>query len=203
MLKIAFYMNIGFRNNQEDCIFINGEIYQENDLKNVRIKEIEDKILLFAVCDGMGGLNAGEIASKFVCKRLKEEKPNYIFSQDYIKNLLKNIQKDFLKTNLFNSGTTIAGVMIKNFNSLVFNAGDSRVYKLNEKEIKLLTHDHSYVQHLIDLGYISEDEARYHPYRNIIEFGIGDVFQDVWESKSEDIYIKEDFFRKRRILLNL
>ncbi len=196
MLEVAFYMNIGLRKNQEDCILINGKFYQIDDFKNVKIEEIENGISLFAVCDGMGGLSKGEEASKFVCEKLKEEKPNYIFSKDYVRNLFRNIQKEFLKTNLFNSGTTVSGVMIKDYNSLIFNAGDSRVYKLNESEIKMLSHDHSYVQHLVDLGYISQEETRYHPYRNVIEFGIGDVFEDVWESGNEDIFISKDFLEK-------
>ncbi len=193
MLKVAFYMNIGLRPNQEDCIFVNGEIYQVNDLKNVKVEEIENSVSLFAVCDGMGGLSKGELASKFVCEKLKEAKENLIFSEEYIKNLFRNIQKEFLKTNLVNSGTTVSGVLMKNYHSLIFNAGDSRVYKLNKNEIKLLSHDHSYVQHLVDLGYISEEEAKYHPYKNVIEFGIGDVFEDVWESGNESIFVSKDF----------
>jgi serine/threonine protein phosphatase PrpC len=196
MLKVAFYMNIGLRNNQEDCIFINGEIHQVNDLQNVQIKEINNGISLFAVCDGMGGLSKGELASKFVCEKLKEEKPYLKFSKEYIRELFRNIQKEFLKTGLSNSGTTTSGVMIKDYKSLIFNAGDSRVYKLNKNTIQLLSHDHSYVQHLIDLGYISSDEARYHPYKNVIEFGIGDVFEDVWKSGNEDIFLFEDFLEK-------
>lgn len=196
MLKVAFYMNIGLRKNQEDCIFINGEIYQENDLKNVKVEEINNGISMFAVCDGMGGLSKGELASKFVCKKLKEEKGNFQFSESYIKDIFKKIQEEFLKTSINNSGTTTSGVMIKDYKSLIFNAGDSRVYKINKNSIKLLSHDHSYVQHLVDLGYISPDEAKYHPYKNVIEFGIGDVFEDVWKSGNETIFVKEDFLEK-------
>ncbi len=196
MLKVAFFTDIGLRKNQEDCIFINGEIYQVNHLKNVVFKEINNGISLFAVCDGMGGLKKGELASRFVCQQLKEEKENFEFSKYYVRNLFYKIQKEFLKKGLINSGTTVSGVMLKDYQSLIFNAGDSRVYKLNKKEIKLLSHDHSYVQHLIDLGYISEEEAKYHPYKNVIEFGIGDVFNDVWESRNEDIFISEDFLNR-------
>ncbi len=198
--SVVYYMNKALRENQEDCLFIDGEIVQEDYMEFPVFRRFDKKRAIFAVCDGMGGLFYGEKASKFVCEKLKEGLKELKFSKESVETLLRDIQQEFFKTGLINSGTTIAGVFLKEDKSLIFNAGDSRVYKLTPEKILYISHDHSYVQELVDLGTITYEEAFYHPYRNIITFGIGDVFQEEWDEGYRP-YIVEDTLSQNQYYL--
>jgi PPM family protein phosphatase len=79
-----------------------------------------------------------------------------------------------------NSGATIAGLMTAGHQVVVFNAGDSRVYRISPSEITRLSHDHSLVQGLVDKSFIHQDTASAHPLKNIVEFGIGPLFATDW-----------------------
>ncbi len=197
---VAYYMHKGLRKTQEDCILVNGEIVQVDYMDFPAFKKIESNISLFAVCDGMGGLLHGKRASRFVCERLKEKVQNIQFSKEWILETLRNIQDEFMKTSLTESGTTVAGVLLEGGNSIIFNAGDSRVYKLTPEKIMYLSHDHSYVQELVDTGEISYEEAFYHPYKNIITFGIGDVFHGEWKEGMKP-YTVEDRLEENQYYL--
>ena len=190
-----FCMDKGLREYQEDAIYIDGEVFQKEHFCSE--KTISKEKALFAVCDGMGGLSFGSLASKIVCEMLKEE--DIPFSKEGIINTLRNIQKKFMETPLFNSGTTIAGVYMFQNKALVFNVGDSRVYKITKEKAIYLTHDHSYVQSLIDRGLVSYEQSFFHPAKNIVEFGIGDVFQEEWLNGkkpyvTEDILLDDEYY---------
>ncbi len=191
MFNVYCCMDKGLRKYQQDCIYLDGEIVQRE--KECGRREYNKERLLFAVCDGMGGLSHGDKASKFVCETLKKVKID--FSKEDIEKALRQIQDEFIRKGFLNSGTTIAGIFINGNKSFIFNAGDSRVYKLNKEGIWYISHDHSYVQTLVDMGLIYYEEAFYHPYRNLIEFGIGDVFQEEWE-KGRKPFVKEDIPRE-------
>ncbi len=186
-----FCTDKGLRNYQEDCVYIDGEIFQKNHFCGER--KIEKDKALFAVCDGMGGLSSGDLASKFVCHQLKEI--DIPFSKKEIEKALQRIQREFMRTALYNSGTTIAGVYMYGRKAIVFNAGDSRVYKITKEKAIYLSHDHSYVQSLVDQGLISYEQAFYHPEKYIIEFGIGDVFQQDW-LKGKKPFVIEDILNE-------
>ncbi|MBF0227052.1 MAG: serine/threonine-protein phosphatase [Desulfobacterales bacterium] len=174
--KIFYSMTIGPRSQQEDCLLVGDKIFQDIDIEG-EIESEEGNILL-TVCDGMGGYEAGEKNSKFVCEQLKE-KLN-VFSTKNIKNLLYSIQALSIDLLPPQSGTTVAGIAISNNNIIIFNAGDSRVYKLNQKGIQYISHDHSFVQQLIDQKMINEEQAFSHPHKNIINFGVGPAFVNHW-----------------------
>ena len=139
------------------------------------------------LCDGMGGLSCGEIASAAFIHRMDEwfkvQLP-YIFTRtDFTEQLdvemvhsnmyLRQIEKDWkgivqemnqrLKVygnNLsIRIGTTVVAVIIINDEYLVMNVGDSRAYLINDSENRLLTHDHSYVQREMDNGRMTPEEA--------------------------------------------
>lgn len=191
MYKALYCMDIGLRRSQQDCIYVDGDIYMENHFCGE--KYINKDTALFAVCDGMGGLYEGEKASYFVGVNLKEL--DIPFSKKGIEKALYEIQKRFINRGFYNTGTTIAGVYLKGNKSIIFNAGDSRVYKITKDGIIYLSHDHSYVQRLVDSGEITQEQAFYHPAKNILEFGIGDVFQPDWKSGIRP-YIVEDVLQK-------
>jgi protein phosphatase len=84
-------------------------------------------------------------------------------------------------------GTTVTGIaLVDHFGSphwLVFNVGDSRVYRLDDGGVRLLTHDHSEVQELVDAGRLTDAQARVHPLRNIVTRSLGTdpaPEMDVW-----------------------
>lgn len=163
------------------------------DLGNVR--EINEDYLgyhediekrIYVIADGMGGHNAGEIASKLavdttieyinsICsledleKVLKEA---IEFSNKKIYNLSKT--KDYLN----GMGTTITACLISGGKMAVANVGDSRCYIINNNSMRQVTKDHSLVQQLLDAGTITEEEAYVHPNKNIITRALG-TFHDV------------------------
>ncbi|MBK0422548.1 serine/threonine-protein phosphatase [Leucobacter sp. CSA2] len=134
---------------------------------------------VFAVADGMGGHSAGEIASAAVVRRLAELGGRLSISESDIDETLgdavDDIELDAGDTEL-GAGTTVTGVCISNEDAptwKVFNIGDSRVYQYFKGALSQITVDHSVVQHLIDTGAITEEEAEVHPHANVITRAVG------------------------------
>jgi len=191
-LRVAYYMNIGLRDGQEDCIFVNGKVFQERMFERVGAITTEETRGVFAVCDGMGGHSRGEWASKFVCGALQDSLGHFQYSREFIEHLTEGIQNRIENETVENSGTTVAGVVLEGGNAIIFNAGDSRVYKITKKNLLYLSHDHSLVQYYVDIGYLSRDEAFSHQHKNVIDFGIGDVFKADWAEGPKKIHIRDD-----------
>ncbi len=168
-------MDVGPRSNQEDCLIIDNVIYQEDEL--IVREEYSSDIVIMAVCDGMGGHDAGEDASRYVCEKLNSIVDFVDFSADSLEMILQAVQGSSNTSLPKGSGTTIAGLIIKDGKVIVFNAGDSRVYRIFEDSVQCISHDHSLVQDLIDQGLINQSEAFKHPYRNVVNFGIGPAFR--------------------------
>ena len=190
--KIACYMDIGLRETQEDCIFVNGKIYQQNTFKRFSSQTIRGSKGVFAVCDGMGGHTRGEWASRFVCERLREYRRDIACSRENLEGMFKKLQQDIEGENAVNCGTTVACVVSDGGHTMICNTGDSRVYKVTPDDIIYLSHDHSFVQSMVDQGYLSQDDFFRHPNRNVIEFGIGEIFKTKWDRAAKEVYIKND-----------
>lgn len=135
---------------------------------------------VFAVADGMGGHSAGEVASEAVARRLADlGGPKHVSDADIISALgdaVDDIELDAGESEL-GAGTTVTGVMFGNDPGepswRVFNIGDSRVYQYFRGALTQLTVDHSVVQHLLDTGVITPEEAEYHPHANVITRAVG------------------------------
>lgn len=135
---------------------------------------------VFAVADGMGGHSAGEIASEAVVRRLAELGGSRPVGEEDIESALidavEDIELDAGESEL-GAGTTVTGVFFGDDPELpswrVFNIGDSRVYHYLDGELRQLTVDHSVVQHLLDTGAITPEEAEYHPHSNVITRAVG------------------------------
>lgn len=192
MHKVAYYMNIGQRDGQEDCIFVDGRVFQERKFDAVAVQEVAGERALFAVCDGMGGHAKGEWASRFVCEKLKEHYRDLDFSRSSTEFLIEKIQNQIENETANGSGTTVAGVVLEKDRAHIFNVGDSRVYKITGGGIFYMSHDHSLVQGSVDRGDITPEQAFTHPYKNVIEFGIGDVFRNEWAGGGKAVHITED-----------
>ncbi|MCW2288338.1 PP2C family serine/threonine-protein phosphatase [Leucobacter luti] len=134
---------------------------------------------IFAVADGMGGHSAGEVASAAVVRRLAELGGSMRVAEKDIDEVLADavddIELDAGDTEL-GAGTTVTGVCLSTEAEptwKVFNIGDSRVYQYFKGALSQITVDHSVVQHLIDTGAITEEEAETHPHANVITRAVG------------------------------
>ena len=134
---------------------------------------------LLIVADGMGGHKAGEFASKFTVEIVKdelaqttEEAPEAMIRQAITsanQKLLETAQND---SKLEGMGTTLVVATIIEQTLYFANVGDSRLYLLND-DIKQVSKDHSLVQEMVRLGGIKQEEAKFHPDKNIITRAIG------------------------------
>ncbi len=153
---------------------------------------------LFIVADGMGGHNAGDFASRFVTNTIKGLIENSD-ETDVIQLLESAIQKSNVllreeasrKEGLWGMGTTVVLTTIIDGVAYIANVGDSRLYIIDDVDIKQITQDHSLVEEMVRLGQLTKEEARMHPDKNIITRAIGagqtvqvDFFEN--ELKKED-----------------
>lgn len=137
------------------------------------------------VCDGMGGVNGGNIASGVACDaivRVLEETYTPGMEESAVRTMMlsavaeantavmRRAQED---PALYGMGTTAVVAIAAGGVLHVAHAGDSRCYLKTELGIKQATTDHSYVQQLVESGAITEDEARIHPQRNLITRVVG------------------------------
>lgn len=137
------------------------------------------------VADGMGGCNAGEVASRMTTMIVKD----YIIREfnpdmDYMR-LGEMIKRAFIEANseiyeyarhheeADGMGTTASMAFIYRGKLIVVHVGDSRVYTVDEKQIRQITTDHSFVQELLNRGSITSDAAKNHPQKNLITRAIG------------------------------
>ncbi|TDM07308.1 Stp1/IreP family PP2C-type Ser/Thr phosphatase [Macrococcus lamae] len=157
--------------------------------------------VLLLICDGMGGHNAGDVASRFVTARMKErfQEENFIEfgqSESWLKSNISDINRQLY--NLAHQhdenhgmGTTLVAALIFDGRVIIANVGDSRAYFVNEREFRQVTNDHTFVNHLVMAGELTKEEAARHPQRNIITKVLGtdrrvhpDIF--VYETKRYD-----------------
>jgi len=180
-LRCVVAMEKGPRPDQEDCLLLGDRVFQDDTVHDA-VTVSADRFLV-AACDGMGGLAGGELASRFVCDALSswDAPPT---SPRALRGALDSVQHRSRASLSGNCGTTIAGGLFSDTHVLVFNVGDSRVYRWREKNITRLSHDHSVVQELIDCRMITDEEAFSHPHRNLITAGMGPAFLDIWAPRS-------------------
>ena len=122
---------------------------------------------LFAVCDGMGGHAAGEVASRIAVETIAERAPEHA-DEILLGAAVEAANEAVLEGSLSGKGKpgmgcTATCVYVENNLMSVAHVGDSRVYLLHGGILVRITHDHSYVEELVDAGEITADEARVHP----------------------------------------
>jgi len=141
---------------------------------------VEDHgVHLVAVCDGMGGAAAGEVASANAIAYLKsvfEDNPPSDTSlgglSDWLEMAISAVNERLYalaqaNDKYYGMGTTLVAALIKGSQIAMANVGDSRIYWLKE-HLQQVTTDHSLVQELIDQGRLTEAEAKVHPQRSIL-----------------------------------
>ena len=156
----------------------------------------EDAVLaaspVFAVADGMGGHAAGEVASALAIERMSVLAGRDGLRPDDVLHALDEANTAILThertaTETTGMGTTISGVCLGTVAGsphwVVFNIGDSRVYRFAHGELSQLTVDHSEVAELLAAGRITQAEALTHPMRNVVTRSLGSTpppVADIW-----------------------
>ena len=150
-----------------------------------QIEQLDRHSMLCVVCDGMGGAKSGNIASTLAVD---------VFVQEVKRSWTANLEQEKLEQMLRGAvklanftvydqaaqfeefegmGTTLAAVLIRGREVTVVNVGDSRVYKVDNNGIHMLTRDHSLVQMMVDRGELAQEMARSYPGKNYITRAIG------------------------------
>jgi protein phosphatase len=141
---------------------------------------------LYVVADGMGGHAGGDIASALATQLVAKVDDVYPDSDQAIDSLLtamREANKNLSATvdefgYLAGMGTTMDAVIFTDGIANIAHIGDSRVYLLRDSKMLQITKDHTFVQQLIDSGKITEEEALYHPRRNVILRVLGDTSEE-------------------------
>ena len=173
----------------------------------LRRKVNEDALLvrtergLWAVADGMGGHDAGDVASSKVTESLLEL-PGAEDLDQLVESAiaaLKRVNADLIslagaKGSDRSIGSTVVGLAIADGQFRCFWAGDSRGYRIRDGQIVQLTRDHSLVQDLVDSGMLRPDEAVDHPNSNIITRAVGVAEELRVDTVSGDVQRGDQFF---------
>ena len=137
------------------------------------------------VCDGMGGVHGGQLASTIAADMVSDKIKkcyNPCMSVNSLENLLLSavttanvivFDRGDVDYNLKGMGTTIVAAVAKNNEACIAHVGDSRAYITDGKEIRQVTKDHSLVQEMYDTGKITAAELESHPQKNIITRAMG------------------------------
>jgi len=151
---------------------------------NVRTHN-EDAVLelpaagVWAVADGMGGHNAGDVASRMIVEALhgvtRRERPSELL--DDVEDRLRTVNERLYRASLGGeggmSGSTVAVLLAFGGYCLSVWAGDSRVYRFRGDRLSCVTHDHSEVQAMVDEGILDAAEASHHSAQNVITRAVG------------------------------
>ena len=164
------------RLNNEDNFYVSGIIKEDVNLPHIEYaSETEEKRLLFAVCDGMGGEVSGERASLAAVKAMSVDGGITVEEEARINVSAANAAVNELQAeiNSTHSGTTLAAFAIDETQAIAYNLGDSRVYMCRDGELCLLTHDHTMASYLVDLGIITVSQAEKNSSKNSLMKYVG------------------------------
>ncbi len=149
---------------------------------------------LLLVADGMGGHAAGELASAIAVATVADLDVHPPSQSDVLSALGHSVGDvgdriaDVIEgePDLTGMGTTVTGIYWLGGRVAIVHVGDSRAYLLRDGELTQLTHDHTYVQTLVDAGRITEDEATYHPRRSLLMRAL-----DGMNTVEADLFVRE------------
>jgi serine/threonine protein phosphatase PrpC len=143
---------------------------------------------VFALADGMGGAQAGEVASAIVAKTFERGLPAQGTAQERLAETVQRANREIHERQLAEHehagmGTTVTAAYLEADSVAIANVGDSRGYLFRDGELTRLTNDHSLVQELVSKGELTDEEALEHPQRSIITRALGPeavVEVDTW-----------------------
>ena len=165
----------------------------------------DDLQAVAVVCDGMGGANAGNIASKLSAEHISERlkaalrgRMNAAYMREVLDSSIREANELVYNASLNNPachgmGTTVVALLCNGDCGVLANVGDSRAYLINDDGISRITRDHSLVEEMLSRGELTREEAKVYPNRNLITRAVGtetDVKTDLFEIRLyEDDFI--------------
>ena len=154
---------------------------------------------LFAVADGMGGAQAGEVASKLAAAALEELEPGGESASETVTALIQEANRRVYERaasdpSTSGMGTTMTVAIVEGNAVTIGHVGDSRAYVVRDGKLEQLTEDHSLVNELLKSGKLSREEAEIHPQRSVITRAVGtdpDVDVDAFTvtAREGDIFV--------------
>jgi serine/threonine protein phosphatase PrpC len=204
------------------CIFTDAgkvrKINQDSAMIKVANTGRHGRISFAAVCDGMGGLSKGEVAS---CKMIRALEGWFVDELPLMQNLPIEQLWETAETSLLrlvartgaeirrygrhrgiNLGTTMTALLQIGREYLTINVGDSRIYLVDRKRARAITRDQSVIQDKLDKGIINRDEAMRDPQKNVLLQSVGagvsaspEVLRGVFESDTTVLAVSDGFWR--------
>ena len=154
---------------------------------------------LFCVADGMGGAQAGEVASRLAAAAVEEADPGDRSGPERVTALIQEAnrrvyERASVDPEASGMGTTMTVALVEDGRVAIGHVGDSRAYLFRAGELEQLTEDHSLVNELVKSGKLSREEADQHPQRSVITRALGtdpnvDVDAFTVESQPGDLYL--------------
>ncbi len=149
---------------------------------------------LFAVADGMGGAQAGEVASRLAAESLRERERGELSALEQTVELIREANRRVYAYSSENAsargmGTTMTVALVDGNKVAIGHVGDSRAYLLRDEQLTQLTQDHSLVAELVRSGRLSPEDAESHPRRSVITRALGtdsEVEIDVFSLQAQD-----------------
>lgn len=167
--------------NEDDLEIVDLEAGKTIEGLAVADRPVGESGILLAVCDGVGGRRAGEVASSLALSRLAEEMeaqsnscPRRALFGEAVERVNRAVwEKAHEDPRLEGMATTLTAAVVCRERAVLAHVGDSRAYVLRKGAIRQVTRDQSFVQSLVAAGAISAEEAESSPYRNVILQAIG------------------------------
>lgn len=163
-----------------------GQRRSVNEDRATVVSHSNPSIHLAIVADGMGGHNAGDVASTLAVEGFQQRfllANEVVFEtaekrRDWLTETVVELNRYIFEYSLTHEnckgmGTTLIAALIVGNEASICHVGDSRAYHVNSEQIEMITRDHSYVNVLVDSGEISEEEAQTHPKKNYIIKSLG------------------------------
>lgn len=139
---------------------------------------------LWVVADGMGGHAAGDYVSNLIIDTLRQipapqELAEYVVAlRTALAQVNEQVLQETARRGVSMMGSTVVLLATRGEQAVCLWAGDSRLYRLRDGQLEMISRDHSYVQDLIDNAMLSEEEARVHPRANVVTRAVG-VFEQL------------------------
>jgi serine/threonine protein phosphatase PrpC len=154
---------------------------------------------LFAVADGMGGAQAGEVASKLAAAALEDTDPGRLTGPERVASLIQEAnrrvhERSSSDPSTSGMGTTMTVALVEDDGVVIGHVGDSRAYLVRNGRIEQITEDHSLVNELLKSGKLSAQEAEVHPQRSVITRAVGtdpdvDVDSFTVDAQNGDVFL--------------
>ena len=182
-IKFAVRSEIGnVRTNNEDNFFCNGVIMTALERERpFFFAGVTEAPAIFAVCDGMGGEDCGEVASLTAVETLREYSPkilrNLLDEDEEVSSYAKSVNKkllDIMRAQRIRTGTTLVLSVVGSYSFRIYNIGDSRGFRIEDGRLLRVTDDHTVAEEKMRAGIITAEQAEKSYERHMLTRFLGD-----------------------------